>query len=127
MQVRGTVVQWVLSMLGALVGGALGYLVFVWLARQGFYGLILPGAAMGLGCAALSKTRSNARGIVCGVLAVPVGLLSEWRSAPFVADQSLGFFLGHLHHLQPITIIFIVLGAVFAYWFSAGARSPQQP
>ena len=114
-------VNWPLGVVGAVLGGVAGYFVFRWIAGQGFYALILPGATVGLGCGVLSRGRSHALGVVCGLLAVPVGLLAEWRLEPFVADESLGYFLKHLHQLQPITIIMIVVGTALAYWMGVGS------
>ena len=34
-----------LVLLGAVIGGLLGYAAFFWMARHGFYGLILPGSS----------------------------------------------------------------------------------
>jgi hypothetical protein len=114
-------VNWPLGLVRAVLGGVAGYFVFLWIVRQGFYALILPGATVGLGCGALSRGRSQALGVVCGLLAVLVGLLAEWRCEPFVADESLAYFLKHLHQLQPITIIMIVIGAALAYWMGIGS------
>jgi len=127
MNVNGKIAQWLLSMVGALLGGVVGCLGFFWLVRQGFYGLVLPGATIGLGCAILSRGRSNVRGILCAVWGILLGLFSEWRSAPFVADPGLGYFVGHLHHLQPITLVEILLGGGFAFWFSVGTRNREEP
>lgn len=33
---------WLLGLLGAAVGGFLGYWLFFVIARQGFYGIVLP-------------------------------------------------------------------------------------
>src|SRR5687768_15579378 len=34
---------------GGVVGGVLGFFVFQWLARQGMYGMMIPGAGGGVG------------------------------------------------------------------------------
>jgi hypothetical protein len=117
--------NWLLGMAGAAAGGAVGCLAFFWIARQGFYALVLPGAAVGLGCAALSRGKSNGLGIVCGGLGVLIGLLAEWRFAPFAADPSLGYFLTHLHHLQPVTVALVFLGGAFAFWLGRGNARPR--
>jgi hypothetical protein len=116
--------NWPLGILGAVLGGVAGYFVFLWIAQQGFYALILPGAAAGLGCATMSKGQSRPLGIVCALLAVPLGLFSEWQFAPFVVDESLGYFLTHLHERQPITLILIAVGVWLAYWLGVGSTRP---
>ena len=104
-----------LALLGALVGGALGYLAFFWLAGQGFYALVLPGALLGLG-GGLARPRSRFVPVVCGLMALVLGLIIEWRFAPFTADTSLPYFLSHVHQLKPLTLIVIAVGAAIGFW-----------
>jgi hypothetical protein len=113
-------VNWPLGLVGAVLGGVAGYFVFLWIVRQGFYALILPGATVGLGCGALSRGRSQALGVVCGLLAVFVGLLADWGFEAFKVNASFGYFLKHAYELEPITIIMIVAGAALAYWLGVG-------
>ncbi len=61
-------VNWSLGLLGAIAGGAAGYLAFLALARLGLYALVLPGALVGIGCGMLSRGKSNLLGVVCGLL-----------------------------------------------------------
>jgi hypothetical protein len=104
-----------LVLLGAVSGGLLGYVVFWAIARRGLYGLALPGGLLGLG-AGVFKTCSRAIPVVCGLLALALGLFMEWRYEPFVADASLGYFVSHVHHLQPITLVMIAVGALIAFY-----------
>ena len=104
-----------LVLLGATIGGLVGYAAFFWLVRQGLYGLILPGGLLGLG-AGVFKTRSMAIAVICGVLALGLGLFTEWRIAPFVANDGLGYFLAHVHQLKPVTLIIIAVGALIGFW-----------
>jgi hypothetical protein len=106
-----------LGLVGAAAGGVLGYYTFVWIVHQGFYGLMIPGALLGLGCGLLSQHRSLIRGVVCAAAAILLALYAEWKSFPFNADPSFGYLLSHAHELKPITQLMTVLGAVFAYWF----------
>ena len=104
-----------LVLLGAVLGGLLGYAVFFWLARQQHYGLIVPGGLLGLG-AGIFKTQSKAIAVVCGVMALALGLFTEWRFAPFVADASLGYFVAHIHQLSPITLFMLATGTFIGFW-----------
>lgn len=104
-----------LVLVGALVGGLVGYFVFNWLLGQGYYGLMLPGGLLGMG-AGVFKTRTKAIAVVCGFLAIVLGLLVEWKSFPFKADESLVYFITHFYDLKPATLIMIVLGAAIGFW-----------
>ncbi len=104
-----------LVLAGAVTGGTLGYFAFFWIARQGFYGLILPGGLLGLG-AGISRPTLKSVPVVCGVLALGLGVLTEWRFAPFVADSSFEYFLRHIHQLRPLTLIMITVGALIGFW-----------
>lgn len=101
--------------LGGLVGGVVGYLLFFWVARQGYYGLILPGGLLGLG-AGLGRARSIATACVCGLGALGLGLVAEWQFAPFRADHGLGYFLTHLPELKPLTLGMIAVGTAIGFW-----------
>jgi hypothetical protein len=104
-----------MALLGAVVGGVLGYFTFFWLVHQGFYGMIVPGGFIGLG-AGLGRTRHAAVAVVCAIAAVGLGIFCEWRFAPFIADGSFGYFAQHLHELKPLTLIMIMAGAALAFW-----------
>ena len=115
-----------LGAVGAVVGGLLGSLAFGWLARQGFYAVALPGALLGLGWGWLAKHRSVTVSALCGLAALAVGVFSEWRYFPFVADPSFAYFLAHVHLLPAIKLLMILLGGVFGFWFSLGRRAEVQ-
>jgi hypothetical protein len=105
----------VLAFLCALVGGALGYFAFFWAAGQGFYALMLPGGLLGFGAGIVSN-RSLYVPFVCGLLATALGIIAEYRFAPFNADDSLPFFLSHLFDLKPITLFMIAAGGLIGFW-----------
>lgn len=100
---------------GAMLGGLVGYFAFGWLYDQGFYGLVLPGGLLGLG-AGLTTCRSRWPSVVCGVLALGLGLFTEWRFRPFNADDSFSYLLGHLHQLKPITLLMLAAGTAIGFW-----------
>jgi hypothetical protein len=105
----------------------LGYLAFGWLAAQGFYALALPGVLLGLGAGVLAKRRSMAMAVVCGFLALALGVFAEWKHFPFAKDASLKYFLTHLPDLRQLTLILIGLGGFGGFWFARPAAGPRQP
>ncbi|MHC4506742.1 MAG: hypothetical protein ACYTFI_25920 [Planctomycetota bacterium] len=110
----------VLGIVGALVGGAVGHFLFLAMTRWDLYAMVLPGAAVGLGCGLLSGRRSVPLGIASAVIGLVVSVFTEWRCFPRPADSSLSFFLKHLHELGGRSLMMILLGAAFAFWFGLG-------
>ena len=104
-----------LALAAALAGGALGYFAFFWIARQGFYALVLPGGLLGLG-AGVVLNRSIVVAVVCGVGATALGVFTEYQFRPFIKDDSFAYFLSHVFDLQPITLIMIALGGFVGFW-----------
>lgn len=116
----------VLALVAALAGAIVGYYGFLWITRQGFYALILPGALAGL---AASHFRCKSIGVcvACGLVALAGGLLAEWQFAPFVKDKSLGYFLTHVHLLKPVTLIMVGVGTAMGFWFPFTHRNDGSP
>ena len=108
------------GLLGAAVGGCLGYFAFFWIARQGFYALIIPPGLLGFTAGLCARRRSTALAWICGGAGLMLGLFTEWRFAPFVADGSLLYFIAHIHTLKPLTLIMLALGAFFSYRLALG-------
>lgn len=116
-----------LAFLGAAVGGIVGYGIFFWMARQGFYALALPGGLLGVG-AGIAKTRSIVVAVVCGIAGALLGLVAEWRFAPFADNEGLAYFLANIHHLSPVTLMLILVGSAIAFWipFRRMERKPKE-
>ncbi len=114
-----------LVLCGALVGGTLGYFACGWVALQGFKGMVLPGGLLGIG-AGLFKNRSVLLAVLCGLLALALGLFAEWRL--FRPDDSLGFFLSHVPELSSVTLLMIAVGGFIGFWmpFSRIDRGPRR-
>jgi nitrogen fixation-related uncharacterized protein len=112
--------HYLIAIVGAAVGGAIGYFAFGWILRSGFYALVLPGGLMGLG-ATLGRVRSLPLAVALAIAAVILGFFAEWSFRPFAKDDSLNYFLAHLGDLTPVTIIMIGVGALVAFW---GAFDP---
>jgi len=110
---------------GAVLGGAAGYFITGWLVRQGFYAVALPGVGIGFGAGLLVTKRCPGVAIVCGLLALALGVYTEWKNFPFIADKNFGYFLQHLGDLRPLTLILIGLGTRAGYWVALGVGSKR--
>jgi len=105
-----------LVLLGAVGGGVVGFFVTSWLAHQfGIEAMAVPGGLVGLG-AGIFKCKSNVIAGACGAIALAAGIFTEGKVLPFVADQSFGYFLTHLHLLNPFTMLMIGIGAFIGFW-----------
>ena len=114
-------ISWVKGIVGAILGALAGWFIFGWALSQGFYALALPGALVGLGFGALSRRSMIAGGVFCAVVAFCLMVLCEWNSSPFTADNSLSYFIAHLHQLDSqMTWLFMAVGVVLAFWFGRG-------
>ena len=115
--------RFVQGILAAAIGGCLGYFAFFWIARQNLYTLIVPPALLGLAGGFAIRGRSQLLAIGCGIAGLALALFTEWKFAPFVADESLLYFLTHLTERKPITLIMLVSGTVISYRLALGLDS----
>jgi hypothetical protein len=109
----------VLAVVGALIGGTLGFYTFGWLYDHHYYGPMIPGAFLGLGSGLLARHYSLLRGILCGVSAFLLSLFTEWWFRWSGEDQGLQGFLGNL---SGMTWAMIVGGSLIAFWVSKDAE-----
>jgi hypothetical protein len=117
-----------LGVIGGIVGGVVGYHLFFWIARQGFYAMVLPGAAVGLGCGLLARHRSVPRGIACAVAGILLGLYTEWKfEKTFPHDDRFLYLVLHFYALPGLTLIMIGLGGALSYYLGrdAGVLAPR--
>ena len=111
-----------LGLVGAAVGGVLGFYAYNWLLSQGFVGLMIPGAFLGLGCSLLARHPSTARGLVCGVAGLFLSLFTHWYNAP--TDLSFLAFVKGAWDLLPVTKLMAGLGTFIAFWLAKDAGVP---
>ena len=90
-------------------------MLFFWLASRGYYGLAIPGGLLGLG-AGVFRCRSRLTPLACALLALAVGVFTEWRYAPFIVNDSLGYFISHFGDLQPMSVVMIAIGVFAGFW-----------
>ena len=110
----------------ACLGGIIGYLGFRFLLARGAYAIILPGGLLGL-AAGIVRNNSTLVAVLCALLAVTAGVLAEHQVAPFVADDSLSYFLMHVVNLQPLTQVSIVVGGLIGFWVPFRRRIRDTP
>ena len=109
------------GIIGAAIGGTIGWFVFGWLLSQGYYALALPGALVGLGFGLLSRRSMLIGGLFCAVAALALMVVCEWQHRPFSDDKSLVYFVTHLQQLDnQFTYVLLAVGTVFAFWFGKG-------
>jgi len=53
---------------------------------------------------------------ICGLAALVLGIFTDWQAEPFRADAGLGYYVMHLHQVQPVTLIMIAVGAAVGFW-----------
>jgi len=121
------VMQYVRGAVGGATGGALGWVLSLALIRWGVLSTMLPGLLMGMGCGWLSGTRSHVLGVAAGVASFAISVVATWQIAPFIVDDSLHFFVMHLHKLPLMWLLMIVLSGVCGYWFGLGRRPYNRP
>jgi MFS family permease len=109
-------ISYLLGLVGAIIGGVIGFYTFAWLEDKGFYGLAIPGAFLGLGCGLLSQHNSITRGVLCGAGALGLSLFTEWKFHPFLVDNSFSYMVSHISEMRSVTLLMIVLGTVIAFW-----------
>lgn len=107
--------QLLLVALAAMGGAAAGVLLTWLVSKQGILAGAAPGGLLGM-AAGYVRHRFLFVPIVCCIAALLVGIGTEWWLFPFVANESLGFFLTHLHDLRPASLIMIGIGAAIGFY-----------
>jgi hypothetical protein len=122
-----------LGLVGAILGGVVGFYTFRWLLDHGFYGLIIPGAFLGLGCSLLARHPSTARGVCCGIAALALSVFTDWYFT--ITNESFTQFAQDGKNFSSVTLLMIGIGTLVAFWVGKdaaarglGARQPtSQP
>jgi len=96
------------GIIGAALGGVVGWFAFDWMLSHGYNALAMPGALVGIGFGLLSRRSMFVGGLFCAV------------HFPFTADGSLSYFLAHLLQLKPFTLLLLGIGTIFSFWFGKG-------
>jgi hypothetical protein len=94
-----------LACLGAIAGALLGALLTYAASRAGFYAIILVGIAAGFGATIAARRGGWIIATIAILIALVVGLYTEWYTFPFVADDSLTYFIQHLGDLPTFRLL----------------------
>lgn len=123
----------VLAIVGAVVGGALGYWAFFWFWSYGFHALVLPGALLGFGAGLLAQHRSMARGVICGIAALGLTVYTASRVWKLPDGDTFSYFVTHYHQLSAPTLLMTAVGTVLGFWMGKDSgsvslrRRPEPP
>ncbi len=108
-----------LGLVGAALGGVAGYFLYRWIASTGLYGGMIPGAFLGLGCGLLARHPSYARGVVCGIAGLALGLFADWTTT--ITDKSFWEYVQDFKSVNRVLQLMILFGAVIAFWIGKDA------
>jgi hypothetical protein len=113
-------------LVGGLIGGAVGVGLTFLLLPMGLSLLAAAGGGVAIGAGGPRVPRSLPWTIGVTAAAMAVGVVTAWRTAPFVADPSLGHFLANLAQTNLATKI--GLGITLALGlFTGGGSGPARP
>lgn len=101
---------------GCLIGAGLAWFPALWIMHKGVLGAFLIGAAAGiLGRCALGRRHGGLAYFSAG-LAFALATICHWHLAPFVPDESLGYFIRHMSDLGWKTWVDLIFGSCLAYY-----------
>ena len=112
------------GLVGATIGGVVGYFAFDWAFSQQLRAGVIPGAFVGLGGGLLSSNRSVIRGVMCSIGALGVGLFADWKHFPMVADKSFGYLVTHVFEKPPLVLIMLALGTFLGFRWGGDSLKP---
>ena len=115
---RGIQFGFIRGMVGAAVGGAIGYFAFLGLLNYHLYAGVLPGVLVGFGFGLFSGQRSLIYGFLCGLLALALGLFIEWKF--FDNKENLLHIITHIQDIKFYHLIHYGLGSLGSLWFGIG-------
>ena len=123
---RKILVTFVPGLVGACLGGVVGYYAFAWITQKGFFALVVPGALAGLACGFCSVDHSKIRGGICALIALSAGMVSYWKlfSPSFETNGSLLDLVINCYRLNPVTQIMLALGTFLGFWWGRETTFP---
>jgi len=117
-----------LGLVGAAIGGVLGFFTYRWILSHGMIGGMIPGAFLGLGCNILARHPSWARGAFCGIAGLVLGFCTDWYTN--LTTDTFWMYLQNLKDVNQVVLLTILLGAAIAFWLGkdagVGGRSRRE-
>ncbi len=111
---------WIRGLIGAIIGGGVGWFAYFWLLNQGYDGLMIPGALVGAGFSTLSRRSAWSFGVACAVMGLGLMLVCEWQSLVNFRNGSFFDFLAHIPKLNTADKIMLGGGTLIAFWIGKG-------
>ena len=111
---------WGRGLLGAIIGGGAGWFAYFWLLNQGYNGLMIPGALVGVGFSMLSRRSAWSFGFACAAMGLGLMLACEWQSLVKYHDGPFLDFLPNIHKLNTPNKIMLAGGTLIAFWIGKG-------
>jgi hypothetical protein len=109
-----------MGIVGGIAGGIVGGFICKFLADQGFYAGMVPGALVGLGFSLAARQGHLGFGVVSGILGLLAGLITEWKI--FHAEQSFFNSIVDLKDEGIVTWIMLGIGTVLAFSIGMGNK-----
>jgi hypothetical protein len=109
-----------LGLIGGVIGGVAGYYALFWILKYHYYALVLPPGLLGLGVGLCARGRSILLAIVSALAGLSLALFIEWKLRHFNVDSSLWYFLTHIHEVNPVELIMLIVGPIIAFRLGLG-------
>lgn len=107
-------------LVGAVVGGAIGYGLFWWQQQTGVWIVAATGICLALGAGLMGTCRSFRAGVVFCLAAVAFTLIIAWHNDPLSRDRSLFDYAAEVPR-RPANVLWTYLAVAAAgFWFGMG-------
>ncbi len=110
-----------LGLVGAAIGGVVGYFLTDWAQSQGFVALVVPGGAVGLGFGLAARKRHISFGVIGAVLAAAAGFFTDWKL--FENGLSISEYFQQLPKHSPIVWLMLAVGVWLGFSWAHGRPS----
>jgi len=111
---------WGRGLLGAVIGGGAGWYAYFWLLNQGYDGLMIPAALVGVGFSMFSRRSAWSFGLACAGMGLGLMLVCEWQSILKFRGGPFLDLLTNLHTLNTPNKIMLGAGTLIAFWIGKG-------